>query len=662
MTRNGILRNKVRLDKRKYGWIGYEIIVAVIMAVFFRNQFDLLLSIEQSLVILIVSIYFVCKVELINFSRKTFLISLPVACVIGGLSYWLLYNGFFYGNDFSFGIGLFIICSFKCLYLANVLVCGYIYLFRKRNRDIWGKVSLASVGVAFFIWIFLPTEVIVGNISEYEMSYQSYILPSICCFMVTVLILILINGICGSKASRVYYILLSSLIFGTYIQYMAFNGSIGIIDGSTYNWQNEYLLSIINILLWLFVIVAVSVLIYKKKEKYIDYAVKLLLAILAVTLVVLLLTADRNLFEMRVNGLTGEKQFVVADHNNVIVFVLDAVDNSFAKEILDDKPEVFEDFMDFTFYTNTCSVYDMTLDSMAQMFSGRDCDGEVADYNGFYDRLHDNDYEVRFYGYVEIPYMAKLYQHLDNYCIEETNSNYKYTVDYKKILENSSKLTEYRILPNIFKGSIDSGNISFEKIVRRSGDSDDIIYYENSDFYNHLNLSLDNEQQNAFIMQHIRGAHLPCDDYIEETEYCLDIVRKYINQLKELGVYDDATIIVTADHGVHDHCDDPPYPTAGTPIFMIKSPGISQDMMSFNDSPVYHTDFLATILINTGLYYEEKDGTRFGPSIYDFEGMKRQRVWYDLEKNNRGHRKYTYTGDTKELENVVDSGIYEVVD
>ena len=46
------------------------------------------------------------------------------------------------------------------------------------------------------------------------------------------------------------------------------------------------------------------------------------------------------------------------------------------------------------------------------------------------------------------------------------------------------------------------------------------------------------------------------------------------------GVF--ATIILMADHGIHDGVDGIPYPTAATPMLMIKDPHASHDSIVLN--------------------------------------------------------------------------------
>ena len=89
----------------------------------------------------------------------------------------------------------------------------------------------------------------------------------------------------------------------------------------------------------------------------------------------------------------------------------------------------------------------------------------------------------------------------------------------------------------------------------------DLLFYQNL-MENGLQVS--EEKKSAFRFYHMRGPHAPF--YLtEDLKYeptgrmssrnaqgtgSLKIVYAYLEQLRALGKYEDATIIITADHGV----------------------------------------------------------------------------------------------------------------
>lgn len=72
-------------------------------------------------------------------------------------------------------------------------------------------------------------------------------------------------------------------------------------------------------------------------------------------------------------------------------------------------------------------------------------------------------------------------------------------------------------------------------------------------------------------------------------------VNKYFDRMKELGIYDNSTIIVMSDHGIcYDHTDYDHFYTDA--IFFMKKPGETHDAVVRNHDEITHHDFQKIIL------------------------------------------------------------------
>ena len=95
----------------------------------------------------------------------------------------------------------------------------------------------------------------------------------------------------------------------------------------------------------------------------------------------------------------------------------------------------------------------------------------------------------------------------------------------------------------------------------------------------------------------------------------MNIIDEYLNQLKELGKYDDTTIIITADHS-----DDLSHPQ---PIYFIKRNNEHHDTMQVSNAPISHSDFQGTV----AEIITQKKNTLNRKSIWDIkEDSVRKRV------------------------------------
>ena len=129
----------------------------------------------------------------------------------------------------------------------------------------------------------------------------------------------------------------------------------------------------------------------------------------------------------------------------------------------------------------------------------------------------------------------------------------------------------------------------------------------------------------------------------------LRIVYEYLEQMKELGIYDDATIIITADHGQgyildSDKTSGKPDRTS-RPIFIVKKPNEQGEAMRISNAPVSQAELIPTILGAVGA-----DGSDYGRTFEDIsENEERERMYVDVYSYFTVQ--YTIHGDAADLDN-----------
>ena len=377
-----------------------------------------------------------------------------------------------------------------------------------------------------------------------------------------------------------------------------------------------------------------------------------------ITIVTLLIKVPK--FAENGYQLDSKDQFRLSNGDNIIVLVLDRYGNEQFEKVSKEYPEIKECLKDFTYYNNADSRYSNTFPSMTHLMTGikRDYDNDkwldTVWFNertqNFYELLHNDGYTVHLYS----PYAATVYGNvenmkgmIDNICPSKLRKN------YKLIYSLLEKATIYRYAPFALKPRFEVRSFVYNEMVTSAEPE-----YKNSEFYNFLiteKLSIDDSLNNIFIVDHILGMHDPYeidenankldgDDLSASPEVLTSITRglhvilaEYFDQLKALGIYDDATIIVTADHG--------DYFNAGgiQPILFVKQKGESHAEYQINSSPVSHEDFQGTIMTFIG-----EDKTPFGTSIYDWkEGDRRERF---IDNHTEG----IYYTDRNELYKVIE--------
>ncbi len=345
--------------------------------------------------------------------------------------------------------------------------------------------------------------------------------------------------------------------------------------------------------------------------------------------------------------LSGEKLYSVSSSGNVIIFIVDYFANNYLSSAQRKYPQMLAPFHDFTYYSNCDPRYIGTYPSITHMLTGHAFDpsqmvgewfrdawqSETANY--IFDTIHAQGYEFRYYYYTSISdgMMADAIGKVDNLIDRRT-----YT----------------------------------------GGEIPEIYSY--TDFNDHLKargLTVDQTDKKYIQMIHLRGAHAPYSanaqgEYKknasreENIAGYMSMVASYMDLLKAEGLYDDATIIITSDHGAKD--------ANMQVVYWIKQAGETHDSVQQNAAPISHTDFPGTLLHVIGADYSQ-----YGTSIFDWNpGDRRERqcsmVGSDFNTYPRvscysdpglgSHnfwRTYTYTGNGQELMKVYKRGKYSHV-
>ena len=532
--------------------------------------------------------------------------------------------------------------------------------------------AFGAVAIAFTLFIYLPSDSFINNLKDFDFTYQDFIFFMLIPFALTILVIESLGLLLNQKFLNLYLSLLAGINLCIFLQCTFFNSKLGLLDGVAMNWDDYTGYSVMTsaALLFFLVLPFAGQFLLNRVWKAVVKKIPLFIGLIeGISLIILAVATEGEMFEPNSLSLSGEEQYTVSSGKNIITIVLDAADNEYIKAALDEKPEMFSGYEDFTLYTNTCSVYDSTFQSFTQIFSGFEelpiyevdkwnhdawsCERGVE----FFKRFHEANYKMNFF--VDASWDLSLLEgRIDNI---ETSAFDSSLGTYMGVINDFNRLTAYRAMPFALKRFFTVDDLD---INRNFGFGDGFNYY-NDDFEEDIGtMKLADGSQNYFVVEHVWGAHTPFDkdNFMDTTEYLLDIVRKYLDNLKKLGVYDNSTIIIMADHGSHDLHK---YPNS-TPMFMIKEAGRSWSELTLNSAPIYYTDLMSTYLVNAGLFDEEKDKELFGSSIYDFEeGEKRERIaHYRFNDKNYPPSKisplvpsfgynviysFKFTGDTKNL-------------
>lgn len=521
------------------------------------------------------------------------------------------------------------------------------------------------------ILILGPMEIYAGNKGEMNFSYHSFVWAFLGFSILISGIVALLISIVEEKIAYVICDIISVVALMQYIQAMFLNFKLMNIDGSGMKWDEISKESNINLLIWIlgFIVAFCIFSLIRKKLKFniSNYVCYALIFIQGVAYVMLLLTTNAHP-EIGMYTYNGGMQFDLGKDENVLIYIIDSYGNDQVDDLLSQNVHYYDVLKDFTHYSNTDSVYYGTYPSIPHMLTGYkvpENDGGmnaswVSDaFNSekcinFYKEIHEQGY--KFYFFSEQQYPLDLIQtKFDNITVEA--SNLRHLVLWRTLL----KMSMYRYVPYVMKPSFEVFSGEFLRMGEELSDNWIVPCKLNETYYPKLEEKgfRITDERKVISITHLFGMHTPymtnsINEYVGEgnaTEYETGegvnlIFDTCFNQLRELGLYDESTIIILSDHGNGEQED-------YTPVFFVKRKGEKHDKMLDNSAPISHDDFMATILD----ICESDNYMEYGRSVFDIsEEENRERILHNKREENgvtEFKPEYTYTGDRYDLYEVM---------
>ncbi|MCL2817521.1 MAG: sulfatase-like hydrolase/transferase, partial [Clostridiales bacterium] len=322
-----------------------------------------------------------------------------------------------------------------------------------------------------------------------------------------------------------------------------------------------------------------------------------------------------------------------------IVFVLDRLDYDYVEQIRKDDPAFFDRLDGFTEFTDATSPYLRTFPSAAFITTGvpgyydkprKQFLNEAWGNSDFIRLLKDNNYTTKYhmtpgYAYSSIAQLSGI---ADNIVHDQAKAN------WFSSLETFFKLSRYRYAPLCLKPGFWLPDASFLRGMEKFS----YVVDDDPAFFRMLteNGLTVQENKNNYMYIHLEGSHAPYvmdenslraktrTDVVRQTKGAFNIVFEYIDKMKELGLYENATIIITADHGAP--VDDGHLAHTPTIGLFIKPSGSEGTPLKQNNAQVSLENLLPAILQSEGL-----DHTPFGISAFDVpEDAEIVRPFYNL--------------------------------
>jgi len=534
--------------------------------------------------------------------------------------------------------------------------------------------------------------------ARFAFSMFSIIIWYLLVGIITVTVLwILMLKLFKKAAVDIIVLLMWGAVIAAYVQTLFLNGNMILISAISNKYNAITINNILNILIWAVIIITPPYLfiLLKKKNKSFEYGKVLVFSVIIISGMQIAGLVSTAYFTDLPKGYEESAALYKSykptsrfhKDNNIIVFVIDRVDVLYMNEALEEYPHIYDLADGFTFYENSTAEYWDTFPAMPSMLTHYYYENnqpmdeyfdEAWGVRNFIDTLKDNGFTTNLYLDYASTYgsYAQIVDRADNLITHD-----KVERSTRGIFSVISRLSLGRLSPYFAKNiwltyiypTFGNSFLIYPEFVQRLG----IGTQSDMEFYSFILQSDFNAEsiKNVFTLLHLNGAHGYGDrndpssrgmhydeesktintggSHVDSIRASFEIINVYFTKMKELGVYDNSTIIVMADHGARQ--------TAGvTSSLLIKPPGSTGRMQRNSETQMSHRYFAASILDAAGLPYDE-----FGISYFDLinAAPSQTRVLYATENwfepwafigaaaslHVYGH--YEFTGDANDAEN-----------
>jgi hypothetical protein len=492
--------------------------------------------------------------------------------------------------------------------------------------------ALIAAACSFTFVVFGMIDLFITNNAILPFSFRDLVGPTL---LVGALCFLIITGILLALRGRLFDIMVSlamGLLMAGYIQGNFLNLPLGQLTGDSITWERYSIHAVVNLLVWAIIVISPLIIGYFSKplwKRLVIFLPVLLIGMQLAGLLNSMMTSDALRADKRERYLSVDGIYELSSKENVIVIVLDRLDGKYIDEIFADDPDFFAPLDGFTHYPNHTSLYCRTFPSATYMLTGQLSfyDTPAREYfekawgeSTFLPDLRQNNYATKLYMQENYTYsdIAQLDGLIDNIDYGELHA------DSRSILKHMLHLSAYRYAPHALKASFWLSSDAFNDVVKVERGIQPYLTNDHAFYQGLVNTRLSlQDRTNNFAYYHLNGSHSPhtLNERVElvsagqtsitqQTKGCFEITYEFIRQMKALGIYDDATIIITGDHGKSEDVHNlSMYKTTGLFVKPSRSVGTP---LAHSDAPVSHENFRATIIKSAGL-----DSGAYGEAYFD---------------------------------------------
>ena len=554
-----------------------------------------------------------------------------------------------------------------------------------------GLAAIVSGFLSFTLCFVAPAEIVSASAGSLVARLVDVLPVIVGMFLLVWILLAAVACLFKKRAFAVVVAVVFSVAFSCYTQALFMNVGLPQADGGVVNWDDYTTITVLSAAAWIALITVsvVAVIRYPRKAQ-------MGFCLVALALVVVQGAGVASLFvgESGASNVAGRTMMVsekglldVSAKTNVVEFVLDNYDTALLEQAVSEEPEMFNGFEGFTWFKDSAGSMIPTRYGNVFLLTGV-LPREDEPFSAFLaNRYARSPYlgDIRKAGYdvgVYSDTLGEQYLSAD----EAIQHLYRYTsniapldrdaMDVPATAASLLRCALYRDLPWLVKPLAwfytDEVNRSMFGSGRAASDKMPYLMDDGSLLSRLRTEGLStNDQDASYRYIHVIGAHDPFSldrngeevgvgnsNPLDQAIGSMKIVETYINELKQLGVYDQTTVIVTTDHGSW-WCQEGEIDQPKSPIVLFKPAasvaGGRDKPLAVSESPVSAGDILATVEEVIGA----PNSASFGESLVDkvedgsrYRKGEQTRYFYMTTSDgvhDQKIQKYAINGDARDL-------------
>lgn len=496
----------------------------------------------------------------------------------------------------------------------------------KDNRSYKKRLGISVsvlLALTFTFVFFGPLEIVAFSGNSLVFTYREVLWMLVGMMLAILLATAPLLALLRGKIFNYAVSMLFTAVVGGYLQALLFNGGLGLLTGDSIPWAEHAAGAIGGLLVWCGIgcLVLLVMYLHRKFWAKLVCVISCVLVIMQLVPTVAILCGAYD--DTQPDGIGGyylsDENFAQLGKENVLVFVLDRLDYDYIQQMLRENPGFLDSLDGFTSYTNAISGYARTKPALIHMLTGAEKETFQIPAEEYYQQaweekgnllqvLKDANYSLNLYTNIRNLFSNAAFAegYLENVSNGQAGMNYGVTA--KKLLQ----LGAFRYAPTVLKPFFWADTNYYNTGIYY--DSHHSAYqYDDAEYAQRLcNATVTGE--NVFKLYHLFGPHAPytmnADGTASETETTLmdqmlgsfTNLMKIFDRMKVLGIYEEATIIITGDHGSA-VSDTKPLQKATRIGLFYKPSGSAGTPLQESSAPVSVTNIPATIAKAVGADY-----------------------------------------------------------